>query len=224
MGRSILQASIDNGHPLVLYSWFVLTIIVFFAVFYVSALIAKKDIPLLIALVGFALFCFVFAMQKLGFEEFWYNAAWAFPLGLCCKFIHPRIAGAFKTHQWMYLSITGFIAFWWILIAEYFFWFGYLARLCSTLSVCIFTFLLMFKLRIKNLVLVFLGKISLYIYMSHGLFVTVMTRFITPAEQPYLFVSIIITGSVLLAWLFHFVYDKLQKRLLMNTRRSDKVY
>lgn len=203
--------SFVNGHPLVRYSWFIITIIVFYAIFYAAALLARKDIPLLTAIVGFALFFFVFAVNKLDFEDFWFNAAWAFPFGLLWQHVQPKIARAFRRHPWSYLVITGLVALWWIAIAEYFFWFGYLSRLCSTLAMCIFILLLMFKLKIGNPVLGFLGKKSLFIYMSHGLLVTVFSNFISPVEHPYLFVALLVAGSILFAWLFHLLYSGLQK-------------
>lgn len=211
--------SFVNGHPMVLYSWFILTIIVFYVVFYAAALLAKKDLPLLTVLVGSALFFFVFAMQKLGYEDFWFNAAWAFPLGILWQQIHPRISGVFSSHPWVYLAITGAVALWWIATAEHFFWFGYLARLCSTLSMCVFLLLLMFKLKIGNPVLRFCGKISLEIYMSHGVLVTVLRAFLSPAKQPYLFVGLLLAGTILLAWLFHLAYGVLQKMVQGETHK-----
>lgn len=206
--------SFVNGHPLVVYSWFVITIIIFYVVFYFSALLAKRDATLLTVLVGFLLFFFVFVMKKLGFEEFWFNAAWAFPLGMLWNRVYPRISASFRNHPWVYLSIFGSISIWWIIIAERFFWFGYLARLCSTMSLCVFILLFMFKIKIGNPILNFFGKISLGIYMSHGLIATALPKFLSPEEQPYLFVALLVAGSILLAWLFDLGYGRLKKRVV----------
>lgn len=212
--------SFVNGHPLVLYSWFIVTIIAFYVVFYLSALLAKKDTRLLTVLVGFFLFFFVFGMQKLDFEDFWFNAAWAFPLGLCWKLIYSRISGIFRKHPLIHLSLSGLIAAWWIAIAEYYFWFGYLARLCSTLAVCIFVLLLMFKLKIGNPVLRFWGKISLEIYLCHGLLVTLLSSFLSPTKYPYFFVAILLSGSILLAWLLSLLFGAIWNMVFKKRKHS----
>ena len=198
--------SFVNGHPLIPYSWFVLTIVGFYLVFYLSALLAKQDLNLLLALVSFACFIFVFVMKKLGFEDFWFNAAWGIPLGLIWQRFYHSITSAFKRHPWVYLVLTGITALWWIIIAEHFFWFGYLARLCSTLSVAVFVLLLMCKLQIGNPVLRLLGEISLEIYLIHGLLVLILPKLVSPTGQPYLFVGLLLGGTILCAWSFHFIY------------------
>lgn len=110
------------------------------------------------------------------------------------------------------MTITGLTALWWVLIAEYFFWFGYLARLCSTLSAAVFALLLMCKLRIGNPVLRLLGDLSLEIYLIHGLLALILPRLVSPAWQPYLFVGLLLGGTVFLSWLFHTGYSRLVRR------------
>lgn len=209
--KSVLLSFV-NGHPLVLYSWFILTIVVFYAVFWLAALLAKRDIALLTVLISFALMAYVFAARKLGYEEFWYNAAWGFPLGLVWQRRQKHAAAVFHRHPWVYLAIAGAVSFWWIAIAEYFFWFGYLSRLCATLSISVFVLLLMFKLKIGNPVLRLWGRCSLEIYLIHGLLVTALTAFLTPTEQPYLFVGLLLIGTILSAWGFHSVYTHTIRR------------
>lgn len=199
--------SFVNGHPLIQYSWFIITIIVFYAVFWLAALLAKKDLALLTGIVGFALFVYVFAVRMLNYEDFWYNAAWGFPFGLIWQRRQKTAAAAFRRHPWIWLAMTGAAALWWVAIAEHFFWFGYLARLCATLAVTLFTLLLMFKLKIGNPVLRLWGRCSLEIYLIHGLLVTAMSAFLAPKEQPYLFVGLLLAGTVLLSWLFHCGYS-----------------
>ena len=45
--------SFVNGHPLIPYSWFILSIAIFYLAFYLAALLAKKDLSLLLVLVDF---------------------------------------------------------------------------------------------------------------------------------------------------------------------------
>ena len=208
--------SFVNGHPLIRYSWFVITIILFYAVFYVSALLAKKDLALLSALVSFALLFYVFAFKKLNFEDYWFNAAWGFPLGLFWQRRHGRIAASFRRHPWTYLALSGAAALWWIAVAEHFFWFGYLSRLCSTLALTVFALLLCMKLRIGNPVLRLFGSCSLEIYLIHGLLVTLLTSLLSPKEQPYLFAALLLAGTILLSWLFRLGFS----RLVLRSRKT----
>ncbi len=207
-GKDILLSFV-NGHPLIPYSWFILTIVAFYAVFWLAALLAKKDLALLTALVGFAVFFYVFAVRMLDYEDFWFNAAWGFPLGLIWQRRQKTVAAIFRRHPWVYLALAGAAALWWLAVAEYFFWFGYLARLCSTLAVTVFALLLSFKLKLGNPVLRLWGKCSLEIYLIHGLLTLVLQAFLAPKEQPYPFACLLLMGTFLLSWLFHKGWSKL---------------
>ena len=204
--RAVLLSFV-NGKPLIRYSWFILTILVYYVFFWLAALLAKKDPALLFALSGFFTFFSVFALQKLGFEEYWYNAAWGFPLGMLWQHRQQAIAAVFRRRPQIYLALSGVVTLWWIAIAEHFYWFGYLSRICATLSVCVFVFLLMFRLQSRNRILQFLGSISMEVYLIHGLVVTVLVRFLSPVGQPALFLLLLFPATILLAWLFHLGYS-----------------
>lgn len=208
---TVTQALISfvNGKPLVRYSWFILVLIVFYILFYLSALLARGDKALLLAFVGFGSFALPFVLRKLGFDEYWYDAVWTFPLGILWQMCYPRIVSAFRRHPWLYLAITGVCAVWTVLIAVYFCWFSYLGMLLATVFVTVFVFLLMMKLWIDNRILRFLGSISLEIYLIHGIVVTVLEKYMPPSEQPLLFLSILFPTTILSAWLFHQVYGRL---------------
>lgn len=209
--RDILL-SFGNGQPLIRYSWFIITILLFYFLFWLARLLAKQDAALLIALTAFLSFFSVFVLQKAGFEEYWYNAAWCFPLGMLWQHRRQAYAAVFGRHPRVYLALSGGIALCWIAIAERFYWFGYLARLCATLAVCVFVLLLLFRLRSENRILRFLGGISMEVYLIHGLVVTVLLRFLAPAGQPELFLPLLFFASILLAWLFHLAWAALLRK------------
>ena len=71
--------------------------------------------------------------------------------------------------------------------------------------------LLTFKLRIGNLILHFLGKNSLEIYLIHGILVTAMLHFLPPEAQPYVFMSLLLGGTLALAWLFHLLFSRIRR-------------
>ena len=204
--------SFVNGKPLVRYSWFILVMIIFYALFYLAALLSRKDRALLLVLVGFGAFALPFVLRKLGFDEYWYDAVWTFPLGMLWFMAYPRISSIFRRHPWLYLGIASVCAVWFVLISMRFYWFGYLSTLLATVFVTVFIFLLMMKVRIDNLILRFLGRISLEIYLIHGLVVTALINYIAPAEHPELFISILFTASILLSWLFHWGYGRVFKK------------
>lgn len=206
LGFRDVLLSFVNGQPMIRYSWFITTILLFYLLFWLAGLLAKKDAAILIALVAFLSFFTVFALQKAKFEEYWYNAVWCFPLGMLWQRRRQAFAAVFRRHPWVYLALSGGIALGWIAISEHFFWFGYLERLCATLAVSVFVLLLLFRLRSENRVLRFLGGISMEVYLIHGLVVTVLLRFLAPAEQPELFLPLLFSVSILLAWLFHRAY------------------
>ena len=61
--------SFVNGKPLVRYSWFILVMIVLYILFWLSALLARRDRALLLALVGSGALALPFVLRRLGFEE-----------------------------------------------------------------------------------------------------------------------------------------------------------
>ena len=201
--------SFFNGTPLVRYSWFILVMIVFYVLFYLASILARGDKHLLLALSGFGALLLPFAMRKLGYEEYWFNAVWTFPLGILWELGHARIVAAFRRHPWIYLGLAAVCASWFVLIAIYFYWFSYLGMLLATITITVFIFLLMMKLRVCNPVLLFLGRISLEIYLIHGIVVTVLETVISPTAQPLLFLSILFPATILLAWIFHLGYGLL---------------
>ena len=200
--REILLSFV-NGKPLIRYSWFILAILLYYVLFWASGLIAKNDEALLIVLSSVGVFFLGFVLKAAGMSEYWYNAGWCFPLGLIWRSRQPFIQGAFARHSGIYLLLAGAVSLWWIVIAEHFFWFDYIARLFSTLSVTVFILLLMLRLRNENPVLRFLGGISMEIYLIHGLIVTVLLCLLSPEDQPTLFLALLFPVTILLAWLFH---------------------
>ena len=204
--------SFVNGEPLVRYSWFILVMILFYVLFYLAALLASGDKALLLALVGFGAFVLPFALRKLGFEEYWYDAVWTFPVGMLWFMSYRRISSAFRKHPWIYLGIVSVCAVWFVLISMHFYWFGYLGTLLATVFVSVFVFLLMMKLRIDNPILRFLSRISLEIYLIHGIVVTALERFVSPTAQPLLFLSILFPATLFLAWLFHWAYSRICRK------------
>lgn len=47
------------------------------------------------------------------------------------------------------------------------------------------------------------------IYLLHGLLVLILTQFLSPSEQPYLFAGVLLIGTMLIAVLFSAGYKKL---------------
>lgn len=213
---SLKQAlfSFVNGTPLVRYSWFILVMIVLYVLFYLAALLARGDRALLLTLTGFGTFALPFVLRKLGYEEYWYNAVWTFPTGMLWSMAFQQIVSAFRKHPWIYLGILGFCAGWLVLVAIYYYWFGYLGMLLATVCVTVFLLLLMMKLRLCNPVLSFLGKISLEIYLIHGVVVTILEKFISPIDHAFLFLSVLFPVTILFAWLFRLAYSSIRKQFI----------
>lgn len=206
--REILLSFV-NGKPLIRYSWFILTIALYYLVFYLAGLSAKRDRALLTALVGVCVFFAVFALRRLGFEGYWYNAAWCFPLGILWYALYPRIVRAFERHPWIYLLLSGACAAWLTLVSEYFFWFDYLSTLFATAAVSVFLLLLMLKLRLRHPLLRRLGEMSLEVYLVHGLVVTALSSYLSPAEQSPLFLLLFFPAALALSWLCHLGFRRL---------------
>jgi peptidoglycan/LPS O-acetylase OafA/YrhL len=82
--------------------------------------------------------------------------------------------------------------------------------LSATLFVLIIL-LFILKVSIKNAILDFLGKISMEIYLIHGLLLLGLRSEIIYIKNELLFSLAVISGSILLSWILHKLFSILIK-------------
>ena len=200
--------SFVNGTPMVRYSWFILTILVFYVFYYLAARIAKQDVPLMIFLVFVAEVFFLYGMKKLDFEPFWYDAAWAFPLGMVWAYGYRSISETVSRHPWVYIGLTAMLFVIFYFSSTVLSWCGFYGEMLTACTFAVLVMLSMFKLRFSNPALQFLGNISFELYLMHGLFIMVFSRSEMLMRKPILLAAAVIACAVISAWLMHILFQK----------------
>lgn len=208
--------SFINGAPVVRYSWFIITIIIFYGFFFLATWIGKDDIPLIIALVFLMEVVFIYVMRKLHYEDFWINAAWAFPLGMLWSFAYPHISKTVSRHPWFYISSAIILFLIFFYSSSFLYWCGFYGEMITACSFSVLVFLILFKISFNNVILQFLGTISFEIYMIHGLFVMIFSAVEQVLNKPILFSLLVIGISILCAWLLHKVFSAFQNKAKKN--------
>ena len=171
-----LISDICVGIPFVAHSWYLITILLFYLFFWLLMNLFKghtcwMPIAACVWYLLYALICI-----KLKYLMYWYDTACLLPVGMFCAVYEQRILNVVK-EKWMWYSL--------LLITAVFFWFVIpwfyvhglpmsiqLYYILSISRVFFFTMMLLLlqvKIRIDNPVLRYLGKISLEIYLIHGL-------------------------------------------------------
>ena len=202
--RSFILSFI-NGTPIVRYSWFIETIIIFYIGYWICNIIAKDDI----ALLCFGMLCFAtvynLGMKKLGFEDFWYNSTYCFVLGMLFAYKFNEIMNVLNRRYSVWLAGMTFLSLIALYCTKVLWLYGELGDLMATFAIALLILIVQCKLPFKgNKIMSFLGKHSLEIYMTHGIAVLVFERigFTSNIIYPICVVIIAVALSVPLNFLF----------------------
>jgi len=210
----------DEG-PIVSFSWYIISILIFYMGFYLLMKIFKKHHFGMI-LGGFLYyFLLVFLCRKFSLGIWWYNASHILVFGMIWAVYEDRILSFFKKY---YLLITPLILIIFCILFEKqydllaLFNVSYAPLISAIILTCLFTLsflLISMKVKLKNKVLSFLGSISLEIYMTHGLFTRGLRNDFLYIQDDSIWVISVITGTIALSFLLHkvfkFILTKYQK-------------
>ena len=208
--------SLVNGDPIVTYSWYILTILVFY-LFYWLFMIACRNRSKRIILYGcawyvlWALFCY-----KMKYGVWWYNASHLLVVGIAWASYEENIL-RFIEKRYSILTPILWICFF-ILFAccnkleslpyaratEALLY--VLDLVTSVVFVCC-VLLLSMKVKIGNRILGFFGEISLEIYLIQGLFI-----YLLPVQNEFVWCAAVAALSTCSAFLLHLVFNAVLKK------------
>lgn len=211
LGKVLL--SLVNGKPVVTYSWYILCILAFYVNYYLSVLVFRTRLG------AMAVYHFLFAAawvllcKALGYEEYWYNAAISFPLGIFWAQYEERITPWLKKRYFPLLTVS------FLLFAA-----GYVLALVglkrdvyvsafwtACLGFVMFVVLVLMKCSFGSPVLRFLGKISFELYGIHGLVMLLLQRWEHTPFGPVLILLAAIAAASLLHRFFRWLLEKCLK-------------
>ena len=199
-------ADIRIGIPFVAYSWYLIAILFFYLLFWISMNIFREQNNHWMPIVAcgwyliYALICI-----KLKFLIFWYDTAHLLPVGMFFAVHEEKFLSALNNKVlYTVLAITAIVSWllttycysyiWPISIQAY-----YIISLLRVFFFTVMVILLRLKIRTDNPVLRYLGKISLEVYLIHGLiFYLLRGDYCDLANEP-LFCFLSISGVILIA-------------------------
>lgn len=216
--KEMLIRTIVKGSPFVNNSWYIICIIVVYFLFLLSyAFIKNRKIAFIIF--NILLLGYVYVCQRIGYADWWYITVFGFSLGIFWeenKVLIDKIIG--KTYL-ILLPVTLFLFFF---LDEFYneeskFLFDIPMqgkRICGEMASLMFvTFLMILlnKIKIGNKALTYLGKISLELYIVHGLFIFIYENQSVITFNKYLFIILIVVLSIISAKLLNYVNIKINK-------------
>ena len=194
----------QKGEPYVSFSWFIISIMYFYVMFYVVFNIFTKNIAVFLMIPGSVLYMYL--VKAIGFDYHWYTTAFCFSGGVIwyryrdtlttvarkqgvlkiVLMISITLALLFATFKNIYFYIAG----------------SNITALCFQIVMM----LLMQKIRIHNFVLEYLGKVSFEFYILHGIVIKIFNDYLVLHGS--LYVLAVMMVSTLIATLLY-KFDKI---------------
>ena len=202
-GMSDFINTIKTGDLLVSYSWYVVEILILYLFFYLFMLIDRKKKQYMIILNIILYLALIIVFRSIHYAPHWYVSTYMYIFGLLYVVFERQFSDLLDKYKFLLLCLT--IAFIVALLfrKKAFYYFD------TFLLLLIILFLR--DVTVKNLLLTFLGKISLEIYLLHGLVIKFFRRFIS-SEETFIALIILIILIIISSYVFNFIYSTLFRR------------
>ena len=191
--------AIVKGDPIVSFSWYIVEILILYLFFYVSMLIFKRKH--LAVLIANAVFCILicFCFYKLDFRVAWYRSTYMYVIGLLGALYEGQIVRLMKKYC-IYLAIVSGIGLFLTFNNENLFILREICMLLLIVSVC-------HRFEFHNAFLELSGKISMEIYLIHGLAMKFIRRFINDSNS-WISIMYIVVLTFAAAFVLNFIFKK----------------
>lgn len=207
----------QNGYLLITNSWFVVTIIIFYFIFWVAFSVSKNNNRKGLAFASLGVTCYIVVAYLIGLGGWWFYSSFGFVLGMLWKANEGRIYSFIKNK---------FLLFWAIFLCGFFV--GYCLRLINSktiqspmiyniallLASAAFTgmiFTVLKRIDISNRIWTFLGSISFEIYLIHELVYSILrsNSLGIYISNDLLYVTLVLVISVIAAFGFNLFIKKI---------------
>lgn len=178
----------------------------------------KKSLILLIILSVI----FIFAAHFVGLDEPWYGSTMCFSLGVCYGLYENKIAEIlYKNYLRCFaggiviflLALTGFF------IGEDTVWGAVVARNIAALTFSLFMIMLLYKVRLNNVISNYCGKISYEIYLAHFYMLIYLKPYF---ENKLIYALVVVILTVLVSAGMNKINKKVCGSLLLMLKRLGK--
>ncbi|MBZ9536851.1 acyltransferase [Cytobacillus oceanisediminis] len=208
--------SLINGNPLVSFSWYIIAILFFYCLFYIAGKISKRIYYKFIIVIFLGIFLYISLCKIAGYDSWWYNSCFSFFIGIIWANYNDLISIYFKK---IYVLKIVFISFIFLLLfmiplllPKYELNQTILKNIIifsQFLSSSLFSILVMLickKIRLNNYILLFLGGISLEIYLFQGLLIKVLRNNLWEIENDIIFSLLVIILTILVAFFSNYIF------------------
>ncbi len=208
--------AILHGRTILGLSWYIITILIFYVIYWLLMVICSNRYFLMITLaVIWYIFYMIFCI-KMGYGGYWFNAT---PLLIVGMFWATYESNILELLTKIHISIVPAI---WISFTGLFLIeirnasFFNLSNLIKTLIIAVLFVLgvLMFSLEVQigNRALEFLGNISLEIYLSQGIFIEILSNRCVYFTNELLLCITVLSGTIIFSYLLHIILQFILKK------------
>ncbi len=202
--------SLVSGSPIVLNSWYILTLVLLYICFGAVFGLCRNRPRLGLWLMAAIQLAYVAVMHRLGYEYHWYISSFGFTLGSIAGMnreqLHRRISRGWSL--WAIIAAVFFAG------AYYLAWrttngnlgipgLGLMSRIASATVFAMLVAVLSLKVRLGNRVLRAIGSFSLELYLVHGLVYSLLRSSFVYITGNFWWVLASLALSLVLAWILH---------------------
>ncbi len=210
-GRS-LSGNVLAGDPTLPFSWYLISILSFYLVFWLLMRLCGERYSLMILGGCVWNLCYTAFCVKMGYGAWWYTASHLLPIGMCWAVYEERLVDIVGKTNGRWALAAGLLpAAAWVLSGSRVLPASLLAGIRAVLFV-LGILLVSMKVRVGNRVLDFLGGISLEIYLTQGLFMDCLRGASLYLESDLMYSVLVLTGTVLSGAALHFCFQKGARR------------
>ena len=205
---------IIRGGTLVSHSWFIIVILAIYLIFYFAYSKFEKNIALLF--ISFSCLFLMLLFYKIGYQNYWGNNLFAFPFGIWFCMYREKLQRILfsKYNQIIILStMLLFVTHHYPIYFNKFYQlnnlFDFVAGNIDGLVFTVFFLLVMIKLDFRNRWLNQFNSISLYLYMTHGLVISILINFVPISKKSDLLFSVLtLSLTILISYILRKLIDE----------------
>lgn len=205
------------GEPYVSFSWYIVSIIYFYLMFYAAFNIFRRNIAVFLMLPVSVLY--VVLVKNAGFDYHWYTTAFCFAGGVFWYHFQDVLTIVARRQGFLKIFLMLCITFGFLVATFKNIYFYIAGSNITGISFQILIMLCLQKIRIHNFVLEYLGKISFEFYMVHGIVIMVLNNYLKLSGNTYVFSVLAISVVVATAL---YVIDKATVPWVTGTKTERK--
>lgn len=204
--------SLINGRPIVTYSWYIISILVFYIVFWVLMTFFGQSHLRMILVAFIWQLIYMFICWKLGFSQWWYTDSHLLIIGMIWACYEDKLLAILKKHYHYIWPVSGALMIALQLIRlniQLPGVFQLLIIMIIPIFVVLSTICLLVKHTFRNRILMWIGNISLEIYILQGLAIRGLRSKLMYVNDNFIWVTAVLIITMSLAWLLHLVSSQL---------------